>query len=127
MRIHNNTQSGIFVIKPTRSSVLFNGKYISFSGIARAQNLQQPTVSRIFSGVYQPTLHYAQKISAALGMRLDEFLIALDAHVANRQEKGKRILSQYDSRLRREKVEDDARASVGLPLIARLPLSKKVS
>jgi len=119
-------QSGPWELKPTRQSILFDGKYISLLGLARTQGLDQSWLSRIFSGERQPSLAYARKVSAALGMGLEAFLDTLDQRTAGLRARNKRIISQYDTRLKREKAEDDARLKAGRPRIPRIPLLKKI-
>lgn len=62
----------------TPRPVMFAGEAISLSKISRHTGVNVSLLSKIFSGRRQPTLDSARRIAVALGMRLDEFLEAVD-------------------------------------------------
>lgn len=74
-------KTGVYEQNPNTKSVLFAGEYISLSAIAREVNLSPAQVSRIFSGVREPSLRTARLMSLALGMGLDEFTSNLCRHI----------------------------------------------
>lgn len=73
------TQS-VIVQNPNPQTFRFAGKFINLSEIGRIYNMDPSHLSRIFRGERNPTVAYARKLSAALGMTTDAFLDALDYH-----------------------------------------------
>lgn len=72
------TAGSIIVQNPNTQTVKFAGKYINLSEISRNQGIDTSYLSRIFRGERMPTVPYIRKISAALGMEVQQFLDALD-------------------------------------------------
>jgi hypothetical protein len=69
--------TGVVVDKPNSQTVQFAGKSINLSAISRDQGIDKSYLSRIFNGQRMPTMPYARKIAASMGMGLEEFLDAL--------------------------------------------------
>jgi len=118
--------SGVFLSKPTRQSVFFNGRYINLRAIAQTQRVNISTLSNTLRGRSKPTMDIARKLAAALGMNVDDFYTALDARVASIQERNKRVISKYDGRRKREVKQDIERILHGQPPVPRIPLEKSV-
>jgi len=73
--------------RPTTQSVYLMGRAVNLSAISRSQGIDPSHLSRIFSGRRNPSIKYARKIASALGLRLDEFLDALDGTKKKRKER----------------------------------------
>lgn len=94
------------VENPTKSSIIFGGKAINLSALARAQNIDPSYLSRIFSGVRTPRLDYVRRLSAALGMGLEDFLSALDDRIAGLRAADEALMKSYHDRVRKEDESD---------------------
>ena len=70
----------VIVENPNPQTIHFNGKPISLSALARETGVDNSYISRIFKGDRVPTLKVLHKICEALGMGLEEFLLALGKH-----------------------------------------------
>jgi plasmid maintenance system antidote protein VapI len=68
--------------RPAAHSIPFAGEYINLTAIAATSGVGANDISRILSGKRKLSLDVAQKVSAALGMGLEDFINALDRHTA---------------------------------------------
>jgi transcriptional regulator with XRE-family HTH domain len=112
--------SGCLVDKPTTVSVLFAGRYVNTSAIARSSGLNQAYISKILLGSREPTIHIARRVAASLGMGLEDMLEAIEERAKLRKQKNSDILQQHETRLAREDSADLRRAKAGLPVIPRM-------
>jgi transcriptional regulator with XRE-family HTH domain len=64
--------------KPNMQSVLFGGKFINLSEIARRTDTTPSHLSLIFSRRRDPSLKKARQFARALGMGLEDFVEALE-------------------------------------------------
>ena len=68
---------------PTKQTVYLLDIPISLSEIRKYTEMDLGYISRIISGKQSPSLKYAQKISRALGMTLQDFLDSLPKNGQN--------------------------------------------
>ncbi len=78
---------------PNPRTVEFGGRYISLKDIAGELDCSISYLSRIFDGYANPSVAYLRRVSDALGMSLDEFLLDLDEKLADKQERLRRRLA----------------------------------
>ena len=71
----------VLVANPNPQTVHFNGQAISLTALAKTVQVDTSYICRVFKGERVPTLKVLHKICAALGMGLEEFLKALQAHL----------------------------------------------
>lgn len=121
-----NKQTSVYLTKPVRNSVYFNGRYISLSSIARAAGISHSGLSRALRGDNGFLLSTARKVAAVMGITLDELAAGMDARQLTIQNREKRALSAYDARLRKNKQEDMERMADNKLPIPRLPIEKSV-
>lgn len=115
------TIDGVFLEKGNSRSVFFGGKYINILAIARTQNLDQSFVSQILRGNKAPSIATAIKISAALGMTVDEFIAAIEERKMELNLRAIEIHDKFTERIIREDTEDIRALKSGLPPKPRLP------
>lgn len=60
-------------------SAVFAGKLINLTELSRSTGLSRPYLSRIVSGHREPSLVTARRIATAMGMTMEQFLLALDS------------------------------------------------
>lgn len=109
------------VDKPNRQSVFFAGQHINLLRLANAQGIDQSYCSRIFAGIRTPSINFARRLSAALGMTLEDFLDGLQQRKEHLQQKREEVIQQHEARLRGEDTADLSTARQGKPVLARLP------
>jgi AraC-like DNA-binding protein len=68
---------------PTGRTVLFCGKSISLSAVARHAGMSRSAVSMIFSGKREPSLNAAKRIADALNMNFSAFARKLRKHTSS--------------------------------------------
>ncbi len=106
---------------PHCQSVKLGNTFVNLSMIARSQGLRKDYLSRIFSGQRTPSVLTVQKIAAALGLSVDEFLELLDDRLKLKQEEREKLMNQHFDRKRREALEDAGALRQGKAVAPRLP------
>lgn len=74
-----------FTRRPTFRTIRFCGRYISLREISWKAGLAQGHASKVFTGQRRLTLNLAEKISTALDMPLEDFIVALREHLTSRK------------------------------------------
>jgi transcriptional regulator with XRE-family HTH domain len=120
-------KTGVFEKHPNTQTIPFANKFVNLSAIARAQNIDHSYLSRIFAGKRTPSLMYCKKISAVLGMSIDEFLVALEIRAREVKEEESRVLQEHKDRIMREDLEDLKELAAGNIPAPRLPALRAVN
>lgn len=120
-------KTGVFEQHPNPQTIPFAGKHINLSAIARAQGIDRTYLSRIFAGKRTPSLPHCKKISAVLGMSIDQFLEALEDRAKAVATEEKNILKEHNDRIMREDLEDLAILEKGNIPPPRLPALRAVN
>lgn len=107
--------------KPAVNSISLGGKFLNLHAISRLTGISRGFVHAVVNGEKTPSTDYAQRIAAAIGMGLEEFLLAIDQRVEQKEARAADILEAYKERRRREKQQDRARVQAGKAPIPRLP------
>lgn len=118
------TPSSFLLDNPTAQSVELGGRYINLTALARAQHIDLSYLSRILSGkrsIEKLSIGWALKLSAALGMSIDELVQAI-------QERREEILTDmaratvlYQERKSIERRNNTRRVNMGLPPVPSVP------
>jgi transcriptional regulator with XRE-family HTH domain len=74
-------QTGVFEDSPNRQTPQFAERAINLSALAREIGVTPSHLSRVFSGRCKPSLTVTRSLSRCLGLSVDGFLTALDAHI----------------------------------------------
>lgn len=107
--------------KGVRGGVLFNGKLLNLTEIARAQGLSKVYLCLIFRGQRRLPITVAIAAAAYLGMEIGDFLHAFEERLKLIEEKEQTLIKQHLDRLCREDDEDVERIRQGKPPVPRLP------
>lgn len=65
--------------KPTTQSCWFGGRYVNVTRLANYCRVDRSYLSRVLSGVRQPSVHYSRTVASALKMDLSAFELAREA------------------------------------------------
>lgn len=112
---------GCVLNKPNKQAILLGGKYINLSAISRSQSLDLSYLSKVINGIKPMSLNAGRKISAAIGMTIEELIEAIETRIQLRKEHQLKIIKQYQHRVSKENSEDEAIAATGIPPKPRLP------
>jgi plasmid maintenance system antidote protein VapI len=102
--------------------VFFGGKYINVAAIARIQNLDRGHVYRVVTGQHAASIKCATKIAAAIGMGLEEFLLAIEQRKVLAAQHKMEVIKRYKTRIHNEDLRDKKKLLSGIPPLPRLPI-----
>lgn len=114
-------KTGIWEDNPNTQTIRFAGRWLNLSAVARAQGFHPSYLSYIFSGKRQPAFNTLKKLTAALGMTLDDFTQALHERIKEVEENRRKTVEIYQRRVAREDTKDLAIIQDGRIPIPRLP------
>ena len=69
--------TGIIEENPDRRTIHFANRYVNLSALARETGFNRSYLSYVFRGKKSPSVPTLQKLSLALAMTMDDFMIAL--------------------------------------------------
>jgi transcriptional regulator with XRE-family HTH domain len=119
-------KSGVVEKSPNAQTIRFRGQFINLSAIARAQHLDVSYLSRIFRAQRTPSLKHCMKISAILGMTLDDFVQGLQDRAEEIAKSNTDVLQMHNQRIAKEDSSDiDTFKRGGVPA-PRLPAFRPV-
>lgn len=116
--------TGCLQEKPTSTSVILGGKHINILAISRQTNIDQSYLCKILRGKKHPTMETGIKIASALGMTVEEFMMAIQDRIKQIEAEAIATTQKYYDRIIDEDSRDLAKLKRGGIPRPRIPGSR---